>query len=231
MELPEGLERSILQVIHNLATNLADGGDVHDVEIARKSKISLEDIRDWVRILNDKGFIELLYRIDGYGAWMTPKGRLALRLTEPISIFYSYSHKDERLREKLEEHLALLKRQGVISVWHDRRIVAGTEWANQIGEHLESARIILLLVSSSFLASDYCYGKEMERALERHDKGEAKVFPTILRPCDWHGAPFAKLQALPKDAKAVTLWANRDEAFTNVAEGIRKALEAMRGDV
>ena len=77
MELPEGLERSILQVIHNLATNLADGGDVHDVEIARKSKISLEDIRDWVRILNDKGFIELLHRIDGYGAWMTPKGRLA----------------------------------------------------------------------------------------------------------------------------------------------------------
>ena len=99
-------------------------------------------------------------------------------------------------------HLALLKPQGVIAGWHDRQIVAGTEWADQIGEHLESARIILLLVSSSFLASDYCYGKEMERAPEPHNKGETRVIPTILRPCDWHGAPFAKLQALPKDAKA-----------------------------
>ena len=151
--------------------------------------------------------------------------------TELISIFYSYSHKDEELKDKLEEHLTLLKRQGVISGWHDRQIVAGTEWADQIGEHLESARMILLLVSSSFLASDYCYGKEMKRALERHNKGEARVIPTILRPCDWHGAPFGKLQALPKGAKAVTLWANRDKAFTNVAEGIRKAVEAMRRGV
>jgi hypothetical protein len=148
--------------------------------------------------------------------------------TEPVSIFYSYSHKDEELRKQLEEHLALLKRQGVISGWHDRQVLAGTESADQIGEHLESARIILLLVSSSFLASDYSYGKEMERALDRHDRGEARVIPIILRPCDWHGARFANLQALPKDAKAVTLWTNLDEAFTNVAEGIREVVEAIR---
>jgi hypothetical protein len=148
--------------------------------------------------------------------------------TEPVSIFYSYSHKDEELRKQLEEHLALLKRQGVISGWHDRQIVAGTEWEDRIGEQLESARIILLLVSSSFLASDYCYGKEMERALDRHDRGEARVIPIILRPCDWHGARFAELQALPKDTKAVTLWPNLDEAFTNVAQGIREVVKAMR---
>jgi hypothetical protein len=145
----------------------------------------------------------------------------------PVEVFYSYSHKDEALRDELEEALALLKRQGHIAGWHDRAIVGGQEWADQITEHLESAGIILLLVSSSFLASDYCYGKEMERALERHDKKEAAVIPIIIRTCDWHGAPFAKLQVLPRDGKAVTSWANKDEAWTDVARGIRRAVGAL----
>ena len=145
----------------------------------------------------------------------------------PIRLFYSYSHKDEVLRDELEEALALLKRQGHIAEWHDRSIVAGQDWADQISENLESAQIILLLVSSSFLASDYCYGKEMGRALERHQKKEAVVIPVIIRPCDWSGAPFGKLQSLPKDAKAVTSWANKDEAWTDVARGIRRAVESM----
>ena len=105
--------------------------------------------------------------------------------------------------------------------------MAGQQWADQISEHLESARIILLLVSSSFLASDYCYGKEMGRALEKHEAGEATVIPVIVRPCDWHGAPFGKLQSLPRDGKAVTSWANKDEAWTDVAKGIRRAVEAL----
>ena len=141
----------------------------------------------------------------------------------PVEVFFSYSHKDERLRDKLEEHLANLKRQGVIAGWHDRKIGAGREWAGEINKHLESAQIILLLVSSSFLASDYCHDVELKRALERHERGEARVIPIILRPVDWHGAEFGKLQALPKDAKPVTKWGNRDEAFKNVAEGISKA--------
>jgi uncharacterized integral membrane protein len=144
-----------------------------------------------------------------------------------VQIFYSYSHKDEALRDELEEALALLKRQGHISGWHDRQIAAGQQWADQINESLESARVILLLVSSSFLASDYCYGQELGRALERHEAGEAVVIPIIVRPCDWHGAPFARLQSLPKDAKPVTSWANKDEAWTDVARGIRRAVEAM----
>ncbi len=147
---------------------------------------------------------------------------------QPILLFYSYSHKDEALRDELAEALALLRRQGHISGWNDRAIVPGQEWSDQISEHLESARIILLLVSSSFLASDYCYGKEMERALEKHEAGEATVIPVIVRPCDWHEAPFAKLQGLPKDAKAVTSWGNKDEAWTDVAKGIRRAVETMR---
>ena len=118
--------------------------------------------------------------------------------SESSEIFLCYSHKDEKLLKKLETHLSLLQRDKVISIWHDRRIGAGTEWAGAIDEHLNSARIILLLVSADFLASDYCHDVEMERAIERHEAGEARVIPVILRPVDWKGAKFGKLQALPQ---------------------------------
>ncbi len=144
----------------------------------------------------------------------------------PVTVFYSYSHADERLREQLEKHLALLRRQGAIAAWHDRQIGAGTEWAGQIDEHLNSAQIILLLVSSDFLASDYCYDVELQRALERHAAGEARVIPVILRSCDWASAPFAKLQALPTDAKPLDTWPSPDVALTDVAKGIRRAVQA-----
>lgn len=147
--------------------------------------------------------------------------------TPLIEVFFAYSHKDEDLRDKLETHLALLKRQGVIAGWYDRRIGAGQEWAGVISEQLEAARIVLLCISADFLASDYCYEIEMKRAMERHEAGQARVIPVILRPCDWHGAPFGKLQVLPKDGKPVITWAIQDEALLDVAKGIRAAAEAM----
>jgi tetratricopeptide (TPR) repeat protein len=146
---------------------------------------------------------------------------------KPVELFYSYSHKDEELRNELENHLSILKRQGVIAGWHDRRIGAGKEWEGQIDAHLNSAAVILLLISSDFLASDYCYDVEMRRALERHDAGEARVIPVMLRAVDWKGAPFGKLQCLPTDAEPVTSWPNLDEAFRDVAQGIRKAVEEL----
>ncbi len=150
-----------------------------------------------------------------------------------FEVFYSYAHKDEKLRDKLETQLSLLKQQGHITNWHDRKIVPGQEWADEINEHLNTADIILLLVSPDFLASDYCYGIEMKRALERHEAGNAKVIPIILRKVHWQGALFGKLQALPTDAKPVTSrgWHNQDEAFFNVAEGIRKIVERIRSSV
>ena len=75
----------------------------------------------------------------------------------PIAVFFSYAHRDEALRNKLADHLRLLERQGIITGWHDRRITGGTEWAGAIDDHLRTAQIILLLISSAFLASDYCY--------------------------------------------------------------------------
>ena len=153
-------------------------------------------------------------------------------MTTPIRLFFSYAHKDEALRNELADHLAILERQGLIEPWHDREIGAGTEWAGQIDENLEKADIILLLVSASFMASTYCFDKELKRALERHEAKQARVVPIIVRPADWQSAPFGKLQALPKDGKAVTSWSNQDEAWTDVAKGLRRVvadLGAARG--
>jgi tetratricopeptide (TPR) repeat protein len=146
----------------------------------------------------------------------------------PAKLFYSYSHKDEELRDQLQKHLALMKRQGLIEEWHDRRITVGDEWGGQIDQHLQEADVILLLISADFLASSYCYDVEVDQAMRRHETGDAVVIPVVLRPADWHGAPFGKLQALPKDGKPITMWANADEAFENVAQGIRRLIEALQ---
>ncbi|HEV2655399.1 MAG TPA: toll/interleukin-1 receptor domain-containing protein, partial [Ktedonobacteraceae bacterium] len=144
-----------------------------------------------------------------------------------INVFISYAHEDEALLRQLQTHLSPLKRQGLIATWYDRQIVAGSNWAGEIDAHLEQASIILLLVSADFLASDYCYEVEMTSALARHEAGQARVIPIALRPVDWQGAPFAHLQALPTDAQPITRWTDRDEAWTNVAAGIRRAIEDL----
>lgn len=142
-------------------------------------------------------------------------------------LFFSYSHKDETYRDELEVHLALLKRQELIEAWHDRRIVAGDEFAGAISEQLEQAHIILLLVSPYFIASDYCFDIEMKRAMERHNRREARVIPVILEPCEWHHAPFGKLNAVPKDGKPVSKYPNKHDAFLEVAQAVRQALGAL----
>ena len=142
-----------------------------------------------------------------------------------LRLIYCYSHKDEKLRSRLETHLSLLRRQGHIRQWHDRIILPGRNWSEAIDETLESADIILLLISADFLDSDYLYSTEMVRALERHEAGEAIVVPIILRPVDWSHSPFYHLQVLPKNGRPVTTWHNRDVAWADVAKGIRMLVE------
>jgi internalin A len=149
-------------------------------------------------------------------------------LDRPVRLFYSYSHKDELLRNELETHLKILQRQNVIESWHDRLIDAGDEWKSKIDENLKRADIVLLLVSADFIASDYCYDREMKIALQRHEEKKASVVPIIVRDCNWRIAPFAKLQALPKDGKAVTLWPDKDSAWRNVSESIQSLAEKIR---
>lgn len=148
--------------------------------------------------------------------------------TAAINVFISYAHEDGDLLKQLVTHLANLQRQGIITASHDRQISAGQEWREQIHTHLHTAQIILLLISADFMASDFCNDIELKRAIERHDAGEARVIPIILRPVDWRDTTFDKLQALPTDGKPVTMWSNRDEAWLNVVRGIRYAIEALR---
>jgi DNA-binding MarR family transcriptional regulator len=267
----EGGERRVLKSLLDLQ---GDSGDyVEDSRLAAATKMLVQDVRDWLETLEGKGFVERARGTEGFSAYITARGKQALRLTEPpisspksaavvgsggssvaapsgaeesvsprlasstpkpsgpIRLFYSYSHKDEELRKELEEHLSLLKRQGYLVGWHDRMIGAGEEWRGQLDRNLEEAQVILLLISPSFLASDYCYDIETKRALERHDRGEARVIPILLRPVDWEGAPFSRLQGLPIDLRPVTTWSNRDEAFRNIAQGLRRVVEVMRGGV
>ena len=144
----------------------------------------------------------------------------------PVKIFFCYAHADEDLLMKLKRHLSPLVNQGLIDVWHDRNISAGTEWEQEIKEQLNSAQIILLLVSPDFMASNYINDVELKRAIERHQRGEGRVIPIILRPVYWQGI-LGHLQALPKDGLPVTdpEWHTLDRALYNVTEGIRKVVE------
>lgn len=143
----------------------------------------------------------------------------------PVEVFCSYAHEDEVWLRKLEKHLALLKRQGLISLWHDLLITPGTNRAKTIDTHLETASVILPLVSADFLASDYCYSVEMKHAIARHEAGEARVIPILVRPVDWKDAPFAHLQMLPTDAKPLSTRRMQETALVNITAGIRRAIE------
>jgi len=147
-----------------------------------------------------------------------------------IKVFVSYAHRDERLREELDKHLSSLRRSAVIESWYDRRITPGTELDCEIDQNLQTSDLVLLLISPDFMNSDYCYRREMEAALRRHAKGEARVIPIILRPVDWLQTPIGKLLALPKDAKPVTSWNRKDEALLDVAKGVRRAAEEIGSD-
>lgn len=144
-----------------------------------------------------------------------------------VKIFFCYAHEDEFLLNKLKTHLKPLQRQGLIDIWHDRNINAGLEWESEINKHLASADIVLLLISPDFMNSDYCYSIEMAHALERYQRGKARVIPIILRSVDRQGTPFSHLQCLPTNAKPVKDWQNRDKALLDVATGIRKVVEEL----
>ena len=147
-----------------------------------------------------------------------------------IKVFYSYAHKDKKLKDELDKHLANLKQQGLISTFYDQDITAGKEWVQEIEQHLEDANIILLLISPDFIASDYHYGREMKLALNRQKEEKVRVLPIILRPGDYESAPFSTLHPLPLGGKPVTAWPNRDEAFLSIVQSIKKVIEEIKAE-
>src|SRR5437588_2212501 len=151
-------------------------------------------------------------------------------MVSTIEIFCCYAREDQELLRNLKKHLMPLQRQALITIWSDTDINAGATWEEEINKHLTTAHIILLLVSPDFMDSEYCYSKEMKQAMQRHERGEARVIPIILRPTYWKGAPFDKLQALPTDAKPLTdqRWHTIDDALYDVAEQISTVVRNLR---
>jgi formylglycine-generating enzyme required for sulfatase activity len=151
-------------------------------------------------------------------------------MNEPVKLFISYSHQDDELRKELSAHLSGLQHKGLIAPWHDRNIDAGEEWAEKIDDNLERAGIILLLVSSDFINSKYCYSIEMNQALKLHRDGTVVVIPVVIRDCVWVKSPLGELQGIPRDNKAVATWGDkyaRDTAWTRVSEEICKAAQQI----
>ena len=142
-----------------------------------------------------------------------------------LQVFCCYAREDQPYLRKLKMHLSPYQRAGLIRVQTDIDISPGEEWEQKISQFLNTAHMILLLVSPGFIDSDYCYSKEMRRAMERHRAGEARVIPIILRPVDWKSSPLRILQALPSDALPITNWPHEDQAFFDVAQGIRSVIE------
>jgi hypothetical protein len=148
-------------------------------------------------------------------------------VNKPINIFCCYARNDQLSLLEFKKHLSALEREKLITLWADININAGAEWEEEIDRHLNTAQIILLLVSSDFIDSDYCYSVEMQKAMQQHKSGEARIIPIILRPVLWEGTPFGKIQALPTDAKPIMTWKNLDEAFCNVAKGVKEIAEVI----
>jgi hypothetical protein len=141
------------------------------------------------------------------------------------SLFISYAHKDERLKQRLCVSLAPLLNQGLLDAWHDRQIMPGDEVDKEISDELKKADVILLLVSPDYLASHYVLQKEVPAAMRQHEEGQARVIPVILRPCDWQRTPFGQLLATPKDGKPIKSFRDVDLGFLDVVRMIGTTLQ------
>ncbi len=154
----------------------------------------------------------------------------SMRLSVPlqkIEVFFCYSHWDKAARDRLDSHLKPVKMQFSLIDWYDGNILPGGDWKQEIDIHINRAHIILALVSADFIASHFCYEKEMKRALERHNAGEATVIPILLRNCLWEETPLRKLQVLPTGARPISTWPDQDAAFSDVARGIQRVISGL----
>lgn len=149
----------------------------------------------------------------------------------PLKVFVSYAHSDEPLKNELVVFLKSLQNLGRITIWQDRAIDAGEDWNQAILQAFDSADIILLLVTGRFIGSDFCFSKEMQRALMHHEHKTARVIPVILSPCPWQQMPFAKLQVLPTDGKPVVEWSSPDAGYSTVVQGIARVVDKLCGPV
>jgi len=220
MQASRRLRRTNVQLFIAKLTELG-GGDrlINSTTVREGLGWESEKYEPVKRQLRDEGII--LVQRGGPGGSIC----LAAPQNGARKLFLSYSHADLSLKVELLKHLKPLERLNLIECWDDGMIPPGDEWGDHIGQQIEDADIILLLISVDFINSKYCYDVELERALERHRDKEARVIPVLLRDCIWQHLPFAKIEGLPSKMKPVKSWDNPDSAFADVAAGIKKILD------
>lgn len=196
---------------------------------------TLASLKQWNKVLTLANEALRLAPNDPY--WLTSKQETLAKMSTPvqpkqqsIEIFFSYSHEDKKKLKNLNKFLRSLKEQAPLITWHDGEIIPGQKWLEEINKHLNSADIILLLVSQSFIDSDFCRDVEMTKALERHEAGKAHVIPIILSPSTWQTTRLKDLQALPTDGKPIDLWGNKELAYLNVFKGIQKIVDSLKSN-
>jgi len=140
-------------------------------------------------------------------------------------LFVSYAHEDLAYLKTLNTQLKGLKRNELIEDWNDNEILPGSDWDDEIKSQLKSADIIIFLISSDFIASDYIHKVELKEAIKRHNNDEVIIIPVIIRPCDFTSLEIKKLQALPKGAKPISKWEDKDDAWLDVLKGVKKVIE------
>jgi hypothetical protein len=148
------------------------------------------------------------------------KGRIVIR-----SVLFCYASEDQRMASLLKNHLGQLKHNELITIWDQGEISPGDEWKQTMNAYLQEAQIILLLMSSSFLASDYCYSMQMQEAIRRHEQQTARVIPIILRSVHWQGPPLDKLKVLPDEQKPISEWRPQDKGYANVVMNIAQVVK------
>lgn len=248
LEKAKEIDPRNLQTLNELAICYRENGDYEDSIKTAKKAISLRNYPSYtvLAITYQKiGNIRTAYKVLEEGMrisdWVktpqTKKYFQELKLLvehqkqenetlKKLKVFLSYAHKDEDIKEELDNHLSALKRSDKISTWNDRELPAGAEWDKTIKAELENADIVLLLISKDFIKSDYIWNIEIKRAIEKHENGTAVVIPIFCKSCDFEGMPFEKLQGLPRDARFIASQPDKDQVFTEVAKGIRKIVEA-----
>lgn len=149
------------------------------------------------------------------------------RTPKPVKIFISYAHKDEKFKDELELHLKILQRRGIIETFSDREVRPGEVWESEISAKLLEAEIVLFLISPDFVGSDYMWDGEVKSALNRYWKDTLVIIPILVRPADIKGLDIDRFQALPTNGKAISQWADRDEAWISVTQGLQETIEAI----
>ncbi|GCE21393.1 toll/interleukin-1 receptor domain-containing protein [Dictyobacter kobayashii] len=149
-----------------------------------------------------------------------------LSQAKTIPVFFSYAPEDRELLVELKRHLAPLRRQGLIEWPED--VIPGIDWKQMRSKQFEAATILVLLLSPNFIASDDCYNVDLQKALKRQAAGTARIAPILLKPVDLQGTPFTPPSLLPENARPVTSWPDRDEAFQNINSGVRKIIHSLQ---